>query len=160
MNTLFPRNFQENTHCTLGKKALGPFTRQRTKSRCLTYSTLLFALLWMMPVVVAYSQQPFVTDDTDVTARGQFHFEFSNEYDLLQRSAAPALRQNTASFELAYGLLKNVEVSIEAPLITIFNSRDAEPRRVSGIGDTNFSVKYNFLPRARRFAHARDDCKR
>ena len=101
-------------------------------------------LVLFLPFTVC-SQQPFVTDDADTTPRGKFHFEFSNSYDFLQRSAAPALRQNTASFELAYGLLENVEISIEAPIITIFNARDAEQRRVTGVGDTNFSVKYNFL---------------
>jgi hypothetical protein len=94
----------------------------------------------------ARAQQPFVTDDADVTDRGKFHFEFSNQFDLLQRDAFPALKQNTASFELAYGLLPHVEISLEAPLISIFNARGAGvPRRVSGLGDTNFSVKYNFL---------------
>lgn len=92
------------------------------------------------------AQQPFVTDDSDVTEKRKFHFEFSNEFDLLQRDAFPNLKQNTASFELAYGLLKNVEVSIEVPLLTIFNAREpGVPRTVSGPGDTNFSVKYNFL---------------
>jgi hypothetical protein len=94
---------------------------------------------------VARAQQPFVTDDADVTAKGKFHFEFSNEFDLLQPAAFPNLRQNTASFELDYGLLKNVEVDIEAPLIMILNARGVTQPRAFGPGDTRFSVKYNFL---------------
>ena len=112
-----------------------------------TLFRLIFALgamLWIVPSI-ARAQQPFVTDDADVTPKGKFHFEFSNEYDLLQREAFPAIRQNTASFELAYGLFEGVEVSIEMPLITIFNARGTTPRTISGIGDTNLSVKYNFL---------------
>jgi hypothetical protein len=82
---------------------------------------VLFALmLWLAPRAVA--QQPFTTDDADVTARGKFHFEFSNSYDLLQRSALPAVRQNTVSFEIGYGLLEGVEIGVEMPLITIFNA--------------------------------------
>ncbi len=80
-----------------------------------------------------------------MTGRGKFHFEFSDEFDLLQPAAFPNLKQNTASFELAYGLLENVEVGIEAPLIAIFNAREAAPRTAFGLGDSNLSVKYNFL---------------
>jgi len=107
---------------------------------------LLLALFAALAVAPAPAQQPFVTDDTDVTEQGQFHFEFSNSFDLLQPESFPNLKQNTASFELAYGLLKHVEVSIETPLITIFNAREASSRTAFGIGDTNLSIKYNFLP--------------
>lgn len=104
-------------------------------------------LLVCLAAAYASAQQPFFTDDADVTERKRFHFEFSNQFNVLQRDAFPNLKQNTASFELAYGLLKDVEVSIEAPLLTLFNARNAGlPRTVSGLGDTNFSVKYNFLP--------------
>ena len=80
-----------------------------------------------------------------MTEKGKFHFEFSNQFDLLQPEAFPGLRQDTASFELAYGLFENVEVSVEAPLIAIFNARGTSPRTAFGVGDTNLSVKYNFL---------------
>lgn len=101
-------------------------------------------LLGLCLTAQAYGQQPFYTDDADVTARRKFHFEFSNEFDILQRSAFPSLRQNTASFELNYGLFEGVELAIEAPLLTIFNARETSPRKVMGIGDTNLAVKYNF----------------
>jgi Putative MetA-pathway of phenol degradation len=102
-------------------------------------------VLLLLVSVPAFSQQPFVTDDTDVTPRGHFHFEFSNEFDLLQRASRPNLKQNTADFELDYGLFERLEIGIAAPFITIFNEAGPTPRRVSGIGDTNLSVKYNFL---------------
>lgn len=56
------------------------------------------------------------------------------------------MRQNTISFELNYGLWRNLEIGVEAPLITIVNARDPSvaERIVTGIGDTNFSAKYNF----------------
>jgi hypothetical protein len=64
--------------------------------------TLILSLSLLTPSS-AQAQQPFVTDDANVTPKGHFHFEFSNEFDLLQRSSYPSLRQNTADFELDYG---------------------------------------------------------
>lgn len=93
----------------------------------------------------AEAQQPFVTDDSDVTPKGHFHFEFSNEFDLLQRASFPSLKQNTADFELDYGLFEGVEIGIAAPFLMIFNAAGTVPKTVSGIGDTNVSFKYNFL---------------
>ena len=92
-----------------------------------------------------YAQQPFITDDTDTTPKGKFHFEFSNEFDWLQSSSFPNLRQNTADFELDYGLFEHVEIGIATPLLTIFNAPGSVPKTVTGIGDTNISLKYNFL---------------
>ena len=101
--------------------------------------------LLVLMASTASGQQPFVTDDADTTPKGHFHFEFSNEFDLLQRSSFPNLKQNTADFELDYGLLDRVELGLESPLLTIFNAPDTTPKTVSGIGDTNLSLKYNFL---------------
>jgi hypothetical protein len=93
----------------------------------------------------ALAQQPFITDDTDVTPRHKFHFEFSNEFDVLPRASFPNLKQNTADAELDYGLFRNFEVGIEAPVLTIVNDRSAPFRRPSGLGDVNLSFKYNYL---------------
>ena len=101
------------------------------------------ALFALLPVA-ARAQQPFVTDDADVTPRGHFHFEFGNEFDVLQRALYPGRFQNTADAELDYGVWDGVEVGVEAPLLTVFNARGATPRRPTGLGDTNFSAKYNF----------------
>ena len=84
---------------------------------------LFLLILALLLCSTSSAQQPFVTDDTDTTPRGRFHFEFSNEIDWLRPSSLPTLRQNTASFELGYGLLDNVEIGIEVPFLTIFNSR-------------------------------------
>ena len=86
-----------------------------------------------------------MTDDADVTPKGRFHFEFSNEFDQLQRDSFPSLKQNTADFELAYGLFERVEIGIAAPFITIINEAGTPTRKVSGFGDINISLKYNFL---------------
>jgi hypothetical protein len=90
------------------------------------------------------AQAPFYTDDADTTAKGKFHFEFFDEHDLLQKSLYPAKRQNTANFKLNYGLTDKIELNLDAPFLTIFNARAASQGNVSGIGDTEFGVKYNF----------------
>lgn len=105
-------------------------------------------LILALGFIVASSsraQQPFVTDDSDTTSKGHFHFEFSNELDWLKRASLPNIRQNTASFELGYGLFDGVEIGIEVPLLTISNAPGTIPRSVTGIGDTNLALKYNFL---------------
>ncbi len=114
-----------------------------TKTQIVGRLVLPVFLLLVGPAVRA--QQPFVTDDADTTPKGKFHFEFSNQFDLLQKSAFPNLKQNTADFEIDYGLLDNVEVGVAVPLIRIFNAAGTSPKTVTGIGDTNLSVKYNFL---------------
>jgi hypothetical protein len=103
------------------------------------------ALLLCLLAAPVHAQQPFVTDDADTTPKRHFHFEFSNEFDLLPGSSFPARKQNTADFELDYGLLDNVEIGIESPLLTIINAAGTAPSSYSGIGDTNVSLKYNFL---------------
>jgi len=106
----------------------------------------LMLALWLVVVVsTATAQQPFVTDDADTTPKRHFHFEFSNEFDWLQREAFPNVKQNTADFELDYGLFDRVEIGIESPLLTILNAQGSNARSVSGLGDTNLSLKYNFL---------------
>jgi hypothetical protein len=107
------------------------------------FATVILAL--SLIGITARAQQPFITDNTDTTPKHHFHFEFSNEFDVLQRSASPSLKQNTADFELDYGIFDNLEIGIESPLLTIMNERGTIPLRPTGIGDTNVSLKYNFL---------------
>jgi len=117
-----------------------------TPGKSYSLSILGFVLLLLvLSAATAQAQQPFVTDDADTTPKGRFHFEFSNEFDLLQRASFPNLKQNTADFELDYGLFESVEIGIAAPLLTIFNASGTNPKTVTGIGDMNLSVKYNFL---------------
>lgn len=111
----------------------------RSKAKIISVLLILF-----FPVVLK-AQQPFVTDDADVTPKRKWHLEFSNEFDWLSRNAFPSLRQNTADLEIDYGLSDRVEVGIEAPYLTIFNDRVATPTTASGIGDANLSLKYNFI---------------
>jgi hypothetical protein len=123
----------------LNNRSLQPSQLLRTL-RCVACALGLFFLA----SGAVQGQQPFVTDDADVTPKGRFHFEFSNEFDLLQPSAFPSLKQNTADFELDYGLFEGVEIGVAAPLLTILNTTGTSPKTATGIGDMNLSVKYNF----------------
>jgi hypothetical protein len=89
------------------------------------------------------AQLPFYTDDPAVTEQGKWHFEFFNEFDLLQRPQFPNLRQNTANFKLNYGLPYNLELDVDAPYLSIFRATGSET--ANGAGDTNLGVKWNFL---------------
>jgi hypothetical protein len=109
------------------------------------FRLVVFIIVVCSSLSIARGQQPFVTDDADVTPRHKFHFEFSNEFDVLQRSAFPNLKQNTADSELDYGLFENVEIGIEAPLLSIVSDRSSALRSATGLGDVNLSLKYNFL---------------
>jgi hypothetical protein len=89
-------------------------------------------------------QQPFITDDADVTQRRKFQLHIANEFDILQRSQYPLLRQNYSAFELDYGLLDGVEVGFIVPLLVISNSHIVTPKTLFGFSDSTLHVKYNF----------------
>jgi len=106
---------------------------------------LLLLACYLLLASRAFGQQPFYTDNADVTDKKKLHFQLSNEYDILQRSSYPGLRQNTTVFELDYGLLNGVEIGVDGPLIAISNSRVTTPKTPFGFGDLDLHVKYNFL---------------
>jgi Putative MetA-pathway of phenol degradation len=86
-------------------------------------------------------QQPFYTDDASVTDAGQWHFEFFDEFDALQHSQFPNLRQNTANYKLNVGLPHRLEIDVDSPFLAIFR---ASPQASAGLGDTNLGMKWNF----------------
>jgi hypothetical protein len=88
-----------------------------------------------------HAQLPFYTDDTGVTDRGKWHFEFFNEYDALQLQY-PNIRQNTANFKLNYGLPHNLELDVDVPYLNILRAPGNQPS--SGMGDTNLGIKWTF----------------
>lgn len=88
------------------------------------------------------AQMPFYTDNPDVTDRGVLHFEFFNEFDGLQSSQFPDLRQNAANFKLNYGLPYRLELDLDAPYLSIYRAPEAQTS--SGLGDTDMGVKWNF----------------
>src|SRR6266704_2368595 len=83
---------------------------------------LLFALFAAAYAGPMLAQLPFYTDDSNVTDRGKWHFEFFNEYDGLQSSQFPDLRQNTANFKLNYGLPHNLELDVDAPYLSVLRA--------------------------------------
>jgi hypothetical protein len=93
----------------------------------------------------AVAQQPFNTDDAEVTPKSKWHFEFANEFDQLRASNFPNLRQNTANFKVAYGIHENVEVGLDDQYLGLFNAANPTlPTTALGFGDMDFSVKYKF----------------
>jgi hypothetical protein len=88
-----------------------------------------------------HAQLPFYTDDTGVTERGKWHFEFFNEYDALQLQY-PNVKQNTANFKLNYGLPHNLEIDVDSPYLSIYRSAGNQPSK--GVGDTNMGIKAAF----------------
>src|SRR6516225_2862547 len=88
------------------------------------------------------AQLPFYTDNPDVTNRGQWHFEFFNEYDALQSSQYPNLHQNTANFKLNYGLPYHLELDVDGPYLSIFRASGAV--NSAGPGDVDMGIKWNF----------------
>lgn len=109
-------------------------------------SSLLKLALLMAVAVCAVTpvqaQLPFYTDDPEVTARGTLHFEFFNEFDGLQSSEFPNLRQNTANFKLNCGLPHNLEFDLDAPYLSIY--RAASTSGAAGMGDVNLGLKWKF----------------
>lgn len=103
------------------------------------YHLLLLCACWITPPALA--QLPFYTDDPAVTERGKWHFEFFNEFDLLQLQY-PNLRQNTANYKLNYGLPFNLELDVDNPYLSIFRAVGT-PGSV-GTGDLNLGVKWEF----------------
>ncbi|MEO8430837.1 MAG: transporter [Acidobacteriota bacterium] len=106
---------------------------------------LLFFLLSALPAA-GKAQQPFVTDDADVTPRREFHFEYYNEYVALSQSASPDLRQDTSNFVIQYGLFNGFEVNVDLPLISIERSRESSIGSAFGLGDIDFAFKWRLVP--------------
>jgi hypothetical protein len=82
-------------------------------SRALIAAAFLLGVSALVPARPAQAQLPFYTDDPSVTAPWKLHFEFFNEYDFLQSTQYPNLRQNTDNFKLNVGLPHNLEVDFD-----------------------------------------------
>lgn len=90
-----------------------------------------------------WAQQPFYTDDADVTEHGKLHLEFANQFSWLHKDSFPNLRQNAAIIQLNYGLGERLEIGFDFPSLAIFNAPVVTPQTPIGFGDTNFTVKWN-----------------
>jgi hypothetical protein len=103
---------------------------------------VLIALWGICGALSLQAQMPFYTDNPDVTDLGTLHFEFFNEFDGLQSSQYPNLRQNTANFKLNYGLPHDLELDFDIPFLSIY--RTAQSQGSNGLGDSDMGVKWNF----------------
>lgn len=93
--------------------------------------------------MAVHAQQPFYTDDADVTEHRRFHLEISNQHSWLQRAAIPATKQNTTVFQLNYGLTPNVEIGMDGPLIFLYQQQTPV---IYGKGDFNLTLKIRLKP--------------
>jgi len=107
-----------------------------------TTRVLLVLLCALLSVQRVRAQLPFYTDDPAVTERGKWHFEFFNEFDMLQHPQYPSLRQNTVNFKLNYGAPHNLEIDLDTPYLGIF--RAVGIPNSTGMGDLDMGVKWNF----------------
>lgn len=107
----------------------------------LRVQTLIYLACLLCFCTHAHAQLPFYTDDTGITDRGRWHFEFFNEYDALQLQY-PNVRQNTANFKLNYGLPHHLEIDADIPYLTILRASGNPPS--SGWGDLNMGIKWGF----------------
>ncbi len=105
---------------------------------------LLIAVAAFALVARTSAQQPFFNDDADVAQYRHWHLETNNEYDVVPRASYPTLRQDTQTIKFSYGLFNNCEVGMDFPFIAIFNARTSGLGTPFGIGDTDYSIKYNF----------------
>ena len=92
-----------------------------------------------------WAQQPFLTDDAEVTPRTEWHFEYFNQYVSLSKNAAPDIRQNWSNFVIQYGLLEGLEVNIDFPILYIQRGPESTLGSAFGLGDTDFAAKYKLL---------------
>ena len=93
-------------------------------------------------VAVMPAQQPFLTDDADTAPLRHFHVEILSEYDSLQRTAFPTIRQSTTRLQLTYGVLEKLEIGFDAPLLAIYNQQGSGSPNAFGLGDFDLQMKY------------------
>jgi hypothetical protein len=91
--------------------------------------------------VAAFAQQPFYTDDADVTERRHFFLEISNQHAWLQRSSFPFTKQNTTVLHLNYGLTNKFEIGVDAPMIALYQKNKPV---TMGQGDFNTTFKWRY----------------
>lgn len=118
----------------------GKVGKKRAFGRSLAFG-FVAALALVCP---AAAQQPFFNDNADVADYHRWHFETNNEYDVLPFSSRPSVHQDTQTIKFSYGAFKNCEVGMDFPLITIFNAQQSGLGNPFGLGDTDYSIKYNF----------------
>lgn len=90
----------------------------------------------------ASAQAPFRLDDAAVAPKGGVHVEWTNEWASLSKSDLPAQHQYTGVLDVKWGILPDVEVGLDFPVILITGS---DMRAAFGFGDLDFAAKAVFL---------------
>ena len=63
----------------------------------------------------------------------------------------PHSQQNTFNMRATYGVGREIELNVDAPLLAIVNAPDAS--NAFGVGDTNIGVKYHWRDEGRGYRH-------
>jgi hypothetical protein len=126
---------------TIGRRVFfGSLTKAILLNDCLLRRLAVVAAMVTVAAPLR-AQMPFYTDDTSVTETNKFHIEVFDEFDGLQASQYPDLRQNTANVRFNYSPWAHLELDIDAPYIAI--ERTAAVQSSRGVGDTNLGAKWN-----------------
>jgi len=91
------------------------------------------------------AQTPFLTDDAQVTDKGHWNFEYFNLYAVLPKSAFPDHWQEWNNFVIQYGLLHNLELDVDFPILLINRYSAAVLPDAFGFGDLDVAAKYKFF---------------
>jgi hypothetical protein len=103
---------------------------------------VLLTAVFALAASAASAQQPFATDDAGVTDAGVVHLEVFNEFDRLQPALEPHRQQNTFNLRATYGIGRQIELNLDAPLLAVLNRPTVE--NAVGLGDTNIGLKYHW----------------
>ena len=114
-------------------------TRSSWMSRFFPVEMLLLSMFFRSGPL--HAQMPFYTDDPGVTEPKKLHVEVFDEFDGLQSSQFPDLRQNTANVRINFSPLSRLEVDVDAPYLAIHRAPGSQTSR--GVGDTNLGAKWN-----------------
>lgn len=87
------------------------------------------------------AQIPFYNDDTGVTETKTLHVEVFDEFDGLQSSQYPDVRQNALNVRLNFSPWKGLELDVDVPYLGIYRAPTAPTSR--GVGDTNLGAKWS-----------------
>jgi hypothetical protein len=98
---------------------------------------LLAGLIWL-PAVCTFAGPPFLTDDPEPVEYQHWEAYLFGNGD----HAGGSYAINGPAVELNYGVLPDTQLHLIVPMTTVGGS--GEPA-VSGLGDTEFGVKYRFL---------------
>ncbi len=100
----------------------------------------ILALVLFFMAAPLHAQMPFYTDDTSLTEPKKLHVEIFDEFDGLQSSQYPDVRQNTLNAKINFSPLKRLEFDLDVPYLSIQRAPGVPASH--GVGDTNLGAKW------------------